>query len=109
MDGCGWYRRGMREADLEAYFMRACRREGWKAVKLLPSERGVPDRMVMTNGGGIWLVELKTEKGRLSKAQELWHSRAAKLGTKVFVAYGRAGVDGWIARTRAAVEGQNLL
>ncbi|WP_424825036.1 VRR-NUC domain-containing protein [Rothia mucilaginosa] len=89
--------------------MRACRREGWKAVKLLPSERGVPDRMVMTSGGGIWLVELKTEKGRLSKAQELWHSRAAKLGTKVFVAYGRAEVDGWIARTRAAVEGQNLL
>lgn len=99
----------MREADLEAYFMRACRREGWKAVKFLPSERGVPDRMVMTPGGGIWLVELKTEKGRLSKAQELWHSKAAKLGTQVFVAYGRAGVDGWIARTCAVVEGQNLL
>lgn len=65
--------------------------------------------MVMTPGGGIWLVELKTEKGRLSKAQELWHSRAAKLGTQVFVACGRAGVDGWIARTRAVVEGQNIL
>lgn len=65
--------------------------------------------MVMTPGGGIWLVELKTEKGRLSKAQELWHSRAAKLGTQVFVAYGHAGVDGWIARTRAVVEGQNIL
>lgn len=65
--------------------------------------------MVMTPGGGMWLVELKTEKGKLSKAQELWHTRAAKLGTQVFVAYGRAEVDGWIARTRAVVEGQNLL
>lgn len=60
--------------------------------------------MVMTPGGGIWLVELKTETGRLSKAQELWHSRAAALGTKVAVAYGRAGVDAWIAETRGRVE-----
>lgn len=101
--------RGMREADLEKYFLNACRREGWKPVKFLPSERGVPDRLVLTSGGGMFLVELKTETGRLSKAQELWHARAARLGTKVAVAKGRAGVDAWIAETRIRVAALELL
>lgn len=101
--------RGMREADLEKYFLNACRREGWKAVKFLPSERGVPDRLVLTPAGGMFLVELKTETGRLSKAQELWHARANRLGTQVHVAKGRAGVDAWVAETRIRVAALELL
>lgn len=101
--------RFMREAELEKYFLNACRREGWKAVKFLPSERGVPDRLVLTPGGGTFLVELKTETGRLSKAQEVWHLRAAALGTNVAVAKGRAGVDAWIAETRIRVAALELL
>lgn len=99
----------MRESDLEKYFLNACRREGWKAVKFLPSERGVPDRLVLTPAGGMFLVELKTETGRLSKAQELWHTRANRLGTQVHVAKGPAGVDAWVAETRIRVAALELL
>lgn len=86
----------MREAQLERYFYSACRREGWKAIKLLPSERGVPDRLVLTPGGGVFFVELKTETGRVSPAQREWHRRAAVLGTHVYVVKGRNEVDQWI-------------
>jgi hypothetical protein len=86
----------MREAQLERYFVSACRREGWKAIKLLPSEKGVPDRLVLTPGGLVFFVELKTETGRVSPAQREWHRRAAVLGTHVYVVKGRNEVDQWI-------------
>ena len=98
LDAGGWLgdNRCMREAQLERYFSSACRREGWKAIKLLPSERGVPDRLVLTPGGGVFFVELKTETGRVSPAQREWHRRAAVLGTHVYVVKGRNEVDQWI-------------
>lgn len=86
----------MREAQLEGYFVSACRREGWKAIKLMPSEKGVPDRMVIIPGGEILLVELKTETGRLSPAQREWHRRAGVLGVHVYVVKGPKEVKQWI-------------
>lgn len=76
--------------------MSACRREGWKAIKLMPSEKGVPDRIVIIPGGEILLVELKTETGRLSPAQREWHRRVGVLGVHVYVVKGPKEVKQWI-------------
>jgi hypothetical protein len=85
------------ESALEAHFTKAVRAKlGGRTSKLAPTEKGIPDRMVMLPGGRIILVELKTNIGRLSEAQKLWHYRAAELGTNVVVLAGRAEIDAWI-------------
>lgn len=85
------------ESSLEAHFNRVVRLHlGGRAVKLAPTEKGLPDRLVLLPGGRMHLVELKTLTGRTSAAQDLWHERAAALGTTVHVLVGREGIDAWI-------------
>jgi len=62
----------------------------------MPSEKGVPDRMVIIPGGEILLVELKTETGRVSPAQKEWHRRAGVLGVHVYVVKGPEEVKKWV-------------
>lgn len=68
-----------------------------RTMKLIPVEKGAPDRMVLLPGGKIELVELKTDTGRVSPKQRLWHDRAAMLGTRVHVIVGEAGVLEWVS------------
>ena len=85
------------EASLEAYFYRQVRlRLGGRVIKLAPTEKGVPDRLVLLPGGRVFLVELKALDGRTSAAQDLFHERAAELGTRVQLLVGRHGVDRWL-------------
>lgn len=94
------------EASLEAHFNRSVRLHlGGRAVKLAPTEKGLPDRLVLLPGGRIYLVELKTTSGHTSAAQDLWHERSAQLGTRVQVLVGRAGIDQWI-RASAVLPGE---
>lgn len=88
------------EASLEAYFSRAVRMAGGRAVKLAPTEKGLPDRLVLLPGGRMYLCELKTHTGRVSAAQQLWHDRAGQMGTQVHLLVGRPGIDLWL-RARA--------
>lgn len=64
--------------------------------KLISTRRGIPDRLVLFPGGTIYLVELKAWGGRTSALQEVWHARAASLGTNVVVLEGRDAVDAWL-------------
>jgi hypothetical protein len=85
------------ESSLEAHFNRVVRLHlGGRAVKMAATEKGQPDRLVLLPGGRMFLVELKTTTGRTSAAQDLWHERAAGLGTRVQVLVGRAGIDKWV-------------
>lgn len=86
------------EASLEAYFRTAVRMRGGRVCKLIATERGIPDRMVLLPGGRVYLVELKAVGGRTSAIQQAWHLRAAELGTTVAVLEGRADVDAWLRR-----------
>lgn len=87
------------EGSLEAYFhLQVRRRLGGVVVKLVPTERGMPDRMVLLPGGRIVLLELKTTTGRRSASQIHWHERAAALGTTVPTLGGRLAVDLWIQK-----------
>ena len=88
----------MIESRLETLFRDGIRRIGGRTEKLIPSSAGMPDRLVLLPGGRIYLVELKTETGKTSPIQDLWHMRAAELGTQVVVLHGVQEVRNWIAR-----------
>ena len=89
------------ESRLEAELYRAVRGVlGGMIVKLAPLVKGTPDRLVLLPGGRMYLVELKTDVGRLSPAQVEWHRRAALLGITVVVLHGRFELKAWVtART----------
>lgn len=85
------------EAKLERLFYDLVRSERRGiVVKLAPTVRGLPDRLVLLPGGFIHLVELKTETGALSPVQQVWHDRAAQLGVHVHVLYGEAEIRRWV-------------
>lgn len=64
--------------------------------KLIATHAGIPDDLVLMPGGRVYLVELKTETGRVSPIQELWHKHASELGTEVVVLYGRMELLRWV-------------
>lgn len=85
------------ESALEAYFNKRVRLNGGKTIKLAPTERGVPDRLVIFPMR-MYFVELKTETGTCSPIQLHWHSQIrARYGIGVRVLYGRAEIDKWVA------------
>lgn len=87
----------MLEAQLEAYFRQRVRVGlGGILVKMAPTVRGVPDRLVLLPAGRMYLVELKREGGRVSPIQAHWHEEAAKLGHTVAVLTGKDGIDEWV-------------
>lgn len=79
------------ESALERTFHTCVRRAGGKCIKIAPINRGIPDRLVILPGGGMYLVELKTTTGALSPAQRVWRSRLAALEVQVYVI--RSGKD----------------
>lgn len=86
-----------RESSLERYLYRLVRLNGGYAVKLAPTVKGLPDRMIITPKGKIELVELKTERGSLSPAQQVFRDRMATVGRTVHVLRGRHEIDKWVA------------
>lgn len=86
------------EAALEQFFRRRIRLLGGHTIKLAPTERGVPDRLVLLPGGRMYLVELKAEGGHLSPSQQVWHQRATALGTDVVTLHGQPEVVEWLRK-----------
>lgn len=88
------------EASLETLFRNQVRALGGLAIKMAPTERGIPDRMAVLPGGRIHLVELKTATGVRSPIQCHWHDRMAERGVYVDVLHGREEILQW-SRDRA--------
>jgi hypothetical protein len=88
----------MSEKDIERRMCEMVKSRGGLTYKFTsPSNSGVPDRLIVTPAGVVWFVELKTDKGRLSKLQG-WHiAELEKRGANVRVVYG-------IDQARAFVE-----
>jgi hypothetical protein len=87
---------GSQEARVEQFLAQEVRKRGGMCEKLVPARKGMPDRMVIWPGGRICLIEVKTETGRLSAAQEVWIGRAQALGAPVTTIFGRRGVRTWL-------------
>lgn len=83
------------ESELEAFFYKRVKTLGGEIVKLMPTQTGIPDRLVFLPGGSMHLVELKMESN-LSPLQRWWRTRLGNLGTKVVVLSGRAEVIQWL-------------
>lgn len=84
------------ESALEQKFQMLVRRRGGTAIKLAPTVKGTPDRLVLTSDGMMYLVELKTETGKLSPRQLLWHEEASKRGIKVHTLFGLERIKHWV-------------
>lgn len=90
----------MRESTVEARLRRGVQAIGGMSAKMAPTEKGIPDRLVLLPGGRVFLVELKAIGGRLSPSQKYWHQRAADRGVIVVVLTGPGEVDAWIKENR---------
>lgn len=73
------------ESRLERSIANFVKEKGWLYIKQ-PANiyKGIPDRLIITNNGYMFFVELKDEKGKLSKIQERWRKKLQKCKVNVF-------------------------
>ena len=87
----------MLESEIETHFVWAVEMAGgktWKTKAL--GQRGFPDRIACLPNGQMWLVELKTKGGRLSKLQQQFAADMARLNQRYINLWNKEQVDEWI-------------
>lgn len=92
----------LREKETERKLVREVKSAGGMAIKLTsPSVDGLPDRLVLLNGGKIGFVELKApgKKPRVLQVKRMKDLQA--LGFKVFVVDDKSQIGGVIDAIRA--------
>lgn len=92
----------LREKETERKLVRDVKAAGGMAIKLTsPSVDGLPDRLVLLNGGKIGFVELKVpgKKPRVLQVKRMKDLQA--LGFKVFVVDEKSQIGGVIDAIRA--------
>lgn len=80
------------EQNLEKYLSRNVKLRDGLCVKLT-GVNGIPDRLVLTNTGRHFFVELKTDGGRVSQIQDSIHKRLRHMGHEVYVVWDYKQVD----------------
>ena len=86
-----------REAAVEAKLRDEMTRRGCLCYKWVsPGNTGVPDRIIITPRGDVILVELKTERGRLSAVQKAQIRQLRAHGIETWVLYGAEDVARFI-------------
>ncbi len=84
----------MLEKEIEKVLVAKVKELGGRAYKWTsPGNSGVPDRMVILPGRPPIFVELKTDKGKLTRLQMMQIERLKKLGQDVRVVYGMDGLN----------------
>lgn len=87
----------MLEKTIEKKLKQEIEKRGGLCIKFTsPSTRGVPDRIVLLPTGEVHFVELKTEKGKLSKIQEVQIQAFLKRKAKVFLLKGLGDVEQYL-------------
>ncbi len=76
----------MLEKDLERKIVNKAKKLGYLTYKFVsPSNRGVPDRIFISEKGKLFFVEFKSKKGKLSKLQDKKISELRVRKQSVFV------------------------
>lgn len=75
----------MRESVVERALVGAIERRGGLCLKLIPSTRGLPDRLILTPGGGSATVEIKRPGAKPRESQLMVHRRLEAMGHHVHV------------------------
>ena len=79
----------MLEKEVEKFLVRQVKKLGGISFKFIsPGNAGVPDRIVILPTGKVLFVELKTDKGKLTKLQEVQIKKISDLGADVRVLRG---------------------
>ena len=78
----------MLESYIERWLTEEVKSAGGLSVKLAPTLAGLPDRLVFLPAGRLYLVELKTDTGRVRPVQAAMHKRLRQLGFDVRVVRG---------------------
>ena len=87
----------MLERDLERRLKAMVKLAGGCAYKLdARAQKGAPDRVVVLPGRGTFLVELKTDTGRLSPLQQVEIERIRNAGGDVQVIYGMKQLENFV-------------
>lgn len=87
----------MLEKEIEKFLVREVKKLGGISFKFIsPGNAGVPDRIVILPIGKVILVELKTDKGKLTKLQEVQIKKISDLGADARVLRGIEGVKEFI-------------
>lgn len=87
----------MLEKEVEKFLVREVKKIGGVSFKFIsPGNAGVPDRIVMLPNGKVVFVELKTDKGKLTKLQEVQIKKISNLGADARVLRGIEGVKEFI-------------
>lgn len=87
----------MLEKEVEKYLVREVKKIGGISFKFIsPGNAGVPDRIVILPTGKVVFVELKTDRGKLTKLQEVQIKKISDLGADTRVLRGIEGVKEFI-------------
>lgn len=92
------------ETALTQLLTRLVHTAGGSVIRLLPALTGLPDLLILypaalqDGSAAMWFVELKSDKGRLSPAQEACLQQLANLNARVAVLQGVDEVEQWAAR-----------
>lgn len=96
-----------RERDIEAWLRRRIEDLGgefWKFTS--PGRDGVPDRIAIFPDGRLVFVELKTERGRLSKVQAYVCKCLIDMHQRVCIVFGMEGAREFLQDMREASIGR---
>jgi hypothetical protein len=90
--------RKIKESDVRKYFYEQAEKNLCKAEKFTsPSSRDVPDELVTTRWGQMYLVELKRPGGELRPGQVRDHAVRAEYGVRVYVVDSYGGADAFFS------------
>jgi len=83
--------------ELDKYLVGCVRNIGGEAYKFVsPGNAGVPDRIVIMPGGGVWFVELKCHNKKLRPLQRSQHLKLLDFGITTHVLDSREGIDDFV-------------
>lgn len=87
----------MIEKLIEQHLVKGVKKLGGLCLKFVsPGSSGVPDRIIISSTGEVIFVELKTERGKLSKLQEHMIDEMRKRSANVKVLYGLQDVKSFL-------------
>lgn len=87
----------MLEKEVEKFLVREVKKIGGVSFKFIsPGNAGVPDRIVILPTGKVVFVELKTDRGKLTRLQGVQIKKISDLGADARVLRGIEGVREFI-------------
>lgn len=83
----------IREREIEKRLVDGVKSRGGHAIKLSPTLKGLPDRLLILQGGKTLFVELKQPDGRVASIQRYWQKRLQQMGHDSRIISSTAEVD----------------